>query len=291
MKKVLITGVSGFLGEMLLQTAPIETALSGIYHINSITAKNINLISLDLRDFPSLERFIQQIKPDAIIHTAALSKPNTCQQQPELSFTLNVHVSEYLATLAARYQIPLVFTSTDLVFDGKNAPYKEEDSLHPICVYGEHKALAEKNILSIHPQSIVARLPLMYGFSSRIPNFFTDWQIRLKAGQSITAFSNEYRTAAYGLDVAKGIWLLLQQQQSGIWHLGGKERMSRLEFALQMASYLGCSKALVNAVQQKEVHMPAPRPEDVSLDSSKAFALGYSPIFLRDFFEQLITFT
>jgi dTDP-4-dehydrorhamnose reductase len=291
MKKVLITGVSGFLGEMLLQTAPTQTALWGIYHTNNVKAKNVNLISLDLTDFRSLERFIHQIKPDAIIHAAALSKPNACQVQPELSFTINVQVSEYLAALAAEYQIPFVFTSTDLVFDGKNAPYKEEDTPYPICVYGEHKAIAEKSILTIHPQSIVARLPLMYGISSRIPNFFKDWQIQLKTGQSITAFSDEYRTAAYGLDVAKGIWLLLQQQQSGIWQLGGKERMSRLEFALQMANYLGCSKALVVAAQQKDICMPAPRPADVSLDSSKAFSLGYSPLLLSDFFKQMITFT
>lgn len=269
MKKVLITGVSGFLGEMLLQTAPVSTELWGIYHTNKVMAKNVNLIAFDLTNFSLVEQFIYQIKPDAIIHAAALSKPNTCELQPELSFAINVQASEYLARLAAEYQIPFLFTSTDLVFDGKNAPYKEEDASHPICVYGENKLIAEKNILTIYPQAIVARLPLMYGIPNRVSNFFKDWQIQLKTGQPITAFIDEYRTAAHGLDVAKGIWLLLQQRQSGIWHLGGKERMSRYEFAIQMADYLGCSRKLVIPTQQKDVLMPAARPADVSLDPQK----------------------
>lgn len=284
MKKVLITGVSGFLGEMLLQTAPVATELWGIYHTNRIMAENVNLMSVNLTAFSSVKKLIHQIKPDAIVHAAALSKPNACELQPESSFAINVQASEYLATLAAEYQIPFVFTSTDLVFDGKNAPYKEKDASYPICVYGEHKLMAEKNILTIYPQAIVARLPLMYGIPNRVSNFFKDWQIQLKTGQPITAFMDEYRTAAHGLDVAKGIWLLLQQQQLGIWHLGGKERMSRHEFALQMANYLGCPKTLVIAAQQKDVHMPAARPADVSLDSSKAFSLGYAPRVLVDFF-------
>lgn len=276
MKKLLITGISGFLGWHIAEHIQSDFELLGIYHKTKPYFKNINLNQLDLTDHQSVTVFLNQNKPDAILHLAANSNPNDCEQNP-FSQIINVEVTEHLAKYSATQNIPFLFTSTDLVFDGKNAPYSTTDFPNPIMIYGKQKLEAEQKVLKNYPKAIIARMPLMYGLPKNGLGFMNAWLRNLQAGKNIYCFTDEYRTATFGGDAAQGIFALLKNNANGIFHLGGPERMSRFEFATKMAEHFGLDKNLIIPSLQKEVNMPAKRPADVSLNSNNAFTFGFLP--------------
>ena len=273
--KLLITGVSGFLGSHFLSIFSEEWNLIGTFHQNAVRSNQVATYPLDLQNSSEVNLFLQKHQPQAILHLAAMSNANYCEQDPTTSFVVNVQSSLDMAQFCADEKIPFLFASTDLVFDGQQAPYSESDPTDPVNIYGKHKVIAEQNILKTYPRAIIARLPLMFGHSNSAPNFMTAWLSQLREGKIIKAFTDEYRTAAAAHEVIGGLLLLLRKKVSGIWHLGGAERMSRYDFALKMANYYNLNPNLIEASRQKEVKMAAGRPADVSLNSDKAFALGY----------------
>lgn len=278
MNKLLITGASGFLGWHLCQLAQTQWQVYGLTHSKTITIPNINFLKTDLTDIPTLKTLFQDLKPDAVIHTAAQSQPNFCQQYPDISYQINVIASLAIANLCAEFDIPCVFTSTDLVFNGLNPPYTETDSVSPISYYGEQKVLAEQGMLERYPRTAICRMPLMFGdVPNHATSFIQPFIKTLKEGKVLNLFIDEFRTPVGGSSAAKGLLLALETT-SGILHLGGKERISRYELGLLMADILDLPKHLIQPGYQADIKMFAPRPPDVSLDSSKAFNLGYQPL-------------
>lgn len=286
MKKLLVTGISGFLGWHIAEHLQSDFQLLGIYNKTKPDLKNVQLEQLDLTNQSAVTVFLKAHQPDAVLHLAANSNPNDCEQNP-LSQIINVDVTEHLAQYCAAQNIPFLFTSTDLVFDGKNAPYSTTDTPNPIMVYGKQKLEAEQKVLKIFPKAIIARMPLMYGLPKNGLGFMSAWLRNLQAGKNVYCFTDEYRTATFGGDAAQGIFALLKNEGSGIFHLGGPERMSRFEFATQMAVHFGLDKNLIILSLQKDVNMPAKRPADVSLDSNKTFTFGFLPGKLEDNLKKL----
>ena len=288
MKRLLVTGSSGFLGWTVCQVAKETYDVYGTYSTHSVSSSNISLLKCDLTNFKAVKELFSQLKPDAVLHLAAQSKPNFCQVNPQVSYQINVSATLNLASLCAESAIAFLFTSTDLVFSGKNSSYQESDAVSPINIYGQQKAEAEAEILKIHSQGIICRMPLMFGLPSPVATSFIQGFLKiLESGQTLSLFRDEYRTPVSSLTAAKGILLALENCQGEILHLGGKERISRYEFGCLMADVLGLSLAQITPCQQADVKMAAPRPADVSLDSSKAFSLGYQPQSIR---EELLQF-
>jgi dTDP-4-dehydrorhamnose reductase len=281
MKKLLITGASGFLGWHLCQIAQQEWEVYGTYCSNNLEIPGVKLQKINLTDFQGLKQLFHDIRPDAVIHTAALSQPNFCQNHPQESAAINVTASSNIAGLCADDQIACAFTSTDLVFDGLNAPYKENDPVNPVNIYGEQKVMAEREMLARYPQIAVCRMPLMFGAATpTATSFIQGFVDTLKAGKQLNLFIDEFRTPVSGKTAAKGILLALKTTQ-GIIHLGGKERISRYDFGRLMVEVLKLPSTSLTSCRQQDVKMSAPRPADVSLDSSQAFALGYTPPSLK----------
>ncbi|MBD1997642.1 NAD(P)-dependent oxidoreductase [Leptolyngbya sp. FACHB-541] len=276
MKKLLITGASGFLGWHLCQLAQTNWQVYGTYHRRSVEIPGVTLLPVDLTDFQALQRLFQQLQPDAVIHTAAASSPNFCQTHPEISHAINVSASCNLAGLSADAEIPCVFTSSDMVFDGRNAPYRESDPVCPVNHYGEQKVAAEVGMLARYPKAAVCRMPLMFGAAPFAQSFIQPFIEKLRSGEELNLFIDEFRTPISGTAAAHGLLLALEKVH-GYIHLGGKERMSRYEFGCLMVKVLELSMAKVSACRQADVKMAAPRPADLSMDSSLAFKLGFNP--------------
>jgi dTDP-4-dehydrorhamnose reductase len=289
MNKLLVTGASGFLGWNLCQEARSHWQVYGTYHTHRVRLPGVNLVKINLQDDRQLRQLFEDIRPDAVIHTAAASKPNYCQTHSEVSHAINVTVSLNIARLCAEYNIPCAFTSTDLVFDGQNPPYTESDHVSPISYYGEQKVEAEQKMLEIYPAIAICRMPLMFGLPSPVANSFLQTFItNLQAGKELNLFIDEIRTPASATTAAQGLLLAIAKRVSGILHLGGKERISRYDFGLLLADFLQVSSSLIKPGKQQDVVMAAPRSPDTSLDSSKAFSLGYQPLSLPEELQKLL---
>jgi len=287
MKKLLITGASGFLGWHLCQIAKQEWEVYGTYFSHTLEIPGIKMLKVDLVDFQELKQIFDAVQPAAVIHTAAISQPNFCQTHPDESHAINVTASCNIAGLCADSSISCAFTSTDLVFDGLNAPYRETDPVCPVNIYGEQKVMAEEGMLKRYPMTAICRMPLMFGNETPTATSFIQPFIQtLKQGKELNLFIDEFRTPVSGKTAAKGLLLALEKV-NGLIHLGGKEIISRYDFGRLLVEVFQLAPDGLKGCQQKDVKMAAPRPSDVSLDSSKAFSLGYQPLSLREELQDL----
>ena len=291
MKKLLITGASGFLGWHLCELAKSTWSVYGTCFSHHIDIPNVKMLSVNLTDIQQLKGIFSEIQPAAVIHTAAQSQPNVCQIHPQESHLINVTAACDIARLCAGYGIPCIFTSTDLVFDGCNGPYRETDPVSPVNIYGEQKVMAEQGMLEVYPLTTICRMPLMFGGETpTAKSFLQPFMQTLKSGKTLNLFTDEFRTPVSGTTAAKGLLLALEKQISGILHLGGIERISRYDFGCLLVDILQLPREQIIGCGQKDVTMAAPRPADVSLDSSQAFAMGYSPLSVKEELKMLILY-
>jgi len=241
----------------------------------AITWHRLNL--LETKEIPAL---LNKVAPDLIIHAAAIANANFCEEHPALSHHVNVYASIALAEAAAKLDLPILFISTDLVFNGHSGPYAEDDFPYPLSVYGGQKLAVEESFLNDFEKTMVARLPLLFGWGpSYTQPFLKDWVEKLQAGEIVNAFEDEYRTAISAEDAVKGLEKLVTylldnaidwSAKKRLFHLGGNDRLSRYELGLLIAKYLSLDETLLLPSLQQESTLKAPRPKDVSLTSELA---------------------
>ena len=311
--KLLITGATGLLGSHILRAAKERWHPVATYHRTTRRQAQyffgeIDHGRIDLGDYSETKAMIADVQPAAVIHTAAITDLDYCEQYPHDSLRINLHAATNLAALCGDMDIPFVSTSTDLVFDGANAPYAEDDPPAPINVYAEHKAFAEEGILAAYADAVVARLPLMIGYGSLgRETFFHKLVAAFRSGQEVTLFGDAVRTPVSAAVAADG---LLQIAGSGFeddvnvaeidrvigrLHLGGRDQISLFELGLLTLNILGLSEQLAVPVSvldsyagQLERPFLAARSANVALDSSRAYELGYDPPPLRSQLEELL---
>lgn len=288
MKKVLITGASGFLGWSLCRKARKRWEAIGLCHSHPVIIPGIQVLKTDLSSFQDVKKMFSEVRPDAVIHAAAASQPNFCELFPKESHAVNVKASSELAGLSSDLSIPFVFISTDLVFDGKTPPYSETSHVNPVNRYGAQKAEAEEKIRQYYPESMICRLPLLYGYSGNTcQNFGVEMVQSLKQGKQLHLFYDEFRTPVDTESAAEGILLSFDHQEPLI-HLGGLQSVSRYDMGVELQKILKIPPSLLNSISQKQMSMNALRPLDVSLDSRKAFSLGYKPILICEGFSRMV---
>lgn len=290
-KKLLVTGASGFLGWNVCCIAKGRWETYGTVFSHPLRIEEVRTVSVDLTDSARLEKLFEELSPDAVIHAAAASQPNYCELNQEDSYRINVQASLHVATLCAGGKIPCIFTSTDLVFNGLNSPYGEGDPVSPVNAYGRQKVLAEDGMRERYPEVLICRMPLMFGRPSPVAGSFIQPMLgALRQGREVKLFVDEFRTPISGGAAAQALLLLLGKASGQVLHLGGRERVSRYEFGRLLAEVLRLDRSLLLPCKQEDIPMAAPRPRDVSLDSSKAFHLGFNPPLLRDELNALAPF-
>ena len=150
----------------------MEWAIIGTHYSHSVNISGITPVKIDLTKFNDLKTLLGGIKPAGVIHTAALTDPNFCQENPEASYRINTQAAINIAGLCSDLEIPCLFTSTDLLFDGLNPPYSEEDEPTPGNVYGEHKLMAEIGMRKRCASVVICRMPLIFGRSGSTASSF-----------------------------------------------------------------------------------------------------------------------
>jgi dTDP-4-dehydrorhamnose reductase len=268
--RILLTGASGQLGayliDRLIDRGHEIIAWSGT---EAGRRRGIAVIPVELTDARATEEALAEADPDAILHAAALSATESVRRDPVRASAINVDATTRIADWADRHRRRLVFTSTDLVFDGSRAWNREDDPAGPILEYGRTKHRAEPAVLS-SGKGIVARISLLFGPSRCGRHYFFDRAIEaLRRGEPQSFFEDEHRTP---LDLASAASILVRLAESdlaGLFHVAGPERVSRFDLMRRSATALGLDASLVRPGRRADVDLPEPRPADVSLDTSK----------------------
>jgi dTDP-4-dehydrorhamnose reductase len=279
---LLITGASGMLGHALCKQALEQGPVAGIYHLRRPGVRGIDPVQADLCEQGAPERLMNTLKPAAVIHVAAMADVTACEEESGRSENINVRVPGRLASLCAKQEIPFIFVSTDLVFGGDRPPYREKDKTDPLSVYARQKVRAEDLVLKNWPRALVCRLPLMIGVAPEGHYHFCSQMLRaIREDQPLRLFVDEFRTPVDTDSAARGLLLLLGRFH-GLFHLGGRTRVSRHTLGMMIAEAMGIAPRMILPVTLDSLHLPVPRARDVSLDSRKAFAAGYTPLALDE---------
>ena len=260
--RAIITGAAGLIGQYLLNAAPRWAP--------DWNVQGLSRADLDLTDRANVERTWQSIKPNAVIHCAALSRTKDCEQDPEAARRINVEATAHLVKLSR--DIPFIFLSSGEVFDGKTGWYVETDEPNPINVYGKTKLEAERVVLQ-NPRHTVVRIVLTAGTSQNGDRSFVEDMCRTaKAGKDVTLYADEFRCPLPAGVIARVIWELVDRKQPGLYHLGGSERLSRWEIGETLLPWCPELKGYLKKGSARN-HVGSPRPADLSLRYDKTQSL------------------
>ncbi|MBN1903404.1 SDR family oxidoreductase, partial [Candidatus Sumerlaeota bacterium] len=279
MKKIFLTGGSGFLGWHVIRALAGRYELCCASHASPLPdMMNIRAMPVDFLTPCSLKNIIEPIEPDIVIHMAALSKTGFCEENPEIAHRINVEATREILEGTNPVLTRVIYISTDLVFDGSKGFYRESDIPNPTMVYSQTKLEAENLVQSRGGNYAILRLALMYGKGSPGHDSFLSWLEKDIAHGSVILFTDEYRTPLYVRDAASAIDRLVESDFTGIMHLGGGRRCSRYEFGIEFTKQKGYPVGVIVGKKLMDTPINMVRPPDVSLDSTLAKSvLGIHP--------------
>lgn len=253
--KLLVTGGSGFVGTGILRRAPADRMIAAMYLAHPIERPDVAAFCVDVRNPDAVNRLLAEFRPDVVIHTAARMSGGTMM-------ATNIEGTRNVARAAKQIGARLIHLSSDVVFDGEHAPYHEDDAPAPITPYAKSKARAEQIVKTEHPQAVIVRTSLVYGFDPMDPR--TQQTLN---GEMPHLFTDEYRCPIFVDDLADALLELAQNDFAGVLHIAGAQRVSRYEFGLKLAHAFNSKPKFQPAVSASH---PSPRPRDCSLDISLA---------------------
>ncbi len=282
--KILITGSNGLLGQKLIE----------FYQANSLyqliaTAKGVDRFpnkngyefeSLDITNHAELDRVIGLHKPDAIIHTAAMTNVDACEGDKEGCDLLNIKAVQYLVQACNKNNVHLVHVSTDFIFDGTHGPIDENELPNPISYYGLSKLKAEQYVIENSQSWAIARTVLVYGIVSDMSrsNIVLWAKGALESGKEIKVVSDQFRTPTLAEDLAMGCALIAGKKATGIYNISGKDFMSVFDLVYQVADFWNLDKNLLKMSSSEGIQQAAKRPPITGFRIDKAMnELAYQP--------------
>lgn len=266
MKRVLITGASGFLGTKLFEmySSESETEVLGTYSSNP----REGMVQLDVTNPEQTRDIITKFKPDIVIHTVALSDPDICEQRKEDAEGINHLGTKNVVEACREIDARVEYISTVYVFDGKKGHYIEEDTPHPINWYGETKLKAEKEVATL-PEYGIYRFDKLYGYNGEgKPN---DAFSKIKAGEPFEVNNDQIRQPLFVDDVGKSLRLVQKRGASGIFHLAGPDNINKYELTRKLAELVEKESLVVPIAEAEQL---ARRPKDASISATKMERLG-----------------
>ncbi len=285
MKRILITGSNGLLGQKL---AELLLTQSGVEMLATSRGENklaailpqVPFASMDVTDKAQVEEVISTFRPTHIIHTAAMTNVDQCETDHNGALLLNRDAVQYLVDACEKYNVHLVHVSTDFIFDGEDGPYSEDAEANPVNFYGETKRLAEEIVKKAKCRWAILRTVLVYGVAHDYGRTNIVLWVRdsLQAGKVIKVVTDQFRTPTLAEDLAMGCWLTAKHDAEGIYHISGSEMLTPYDMAMQVADYFDLDNSLIDKADGNTFSQPAKRPPKTGFNISKAQEqLGYRP--------------
>ncbi len=285
MKKILVTGSNGLLGQKLVHAMingdQFECIATSVGPNRIKEKKGYSYQELDITNRHDVLQMIAEIKPDTVINTAAMTNVDACESDKEGCDRLNVDAVRYLVEACEENDVHLIHLSTDFVFDGEDGPYAEEDRPNPLSYYGNSKFKSEEIVKNSGLKSwSIARTIIVYGLVDEMSrsNLVLWAKGALEKGDPIKVVDDQFRSPTLAQDLAAGCLLIAEKETSGIFHLSGPESMSILEAVEKIGAFYGLSTENVAPIKSESLGQDAKRPPRTGfiLDKAKA-ELGYQP--------------
>ena len=291
MKRILVTGANGLLGQNMVQLfdGKFELFASGIEKQFVLDEKKFNYKVLDITDLDHCKEIVDDIKPDIIINTASMTNVDECEIEKEMCWNINVKGVENLAKAAKRKMTFIIHISTDYIFDGDDGPYSEDDRPNPIGYYGKSKLASENAIRMVGIPYAIIRTSVLFGLGINVKkNFFLWLNNNLKQRRKVNIVTDQYNTPTLVNDLSDGILKLIQKSAYGVFNMSGKEYINRFDFAVSLANVFGYDKKLINPIKTESLKQKANRPMKGGLVIDKAIEeIEYNPKSMVEIFTYL----
>ncbi|MBN1380318.1 MAG: dTDP-4-dehydrorhamnose reductase [Deltaproteobacteria bacterium] len=255
--KILILGHKGMLGfDLMLKLHPA----------NELTGKDID--DFDITSPDDCRDIISESKPDCVINAAAFTNVDACETEKERSFDVNALGVKNIVEACKKRNVKIVHFSTDYVFDGtKNSPYTEKDICNPINFYGQTKREGETFLHALSQNYLVIRTSWLYGINGR--NFVKTIMQKAQTEKKLEVVNDQIGSPTYTKDLAGAVKLLLEKNQTGIFHVTNRGHCSWYDFAVKILQNNNMTDVTVNPVKTEQFVRPAMRPAYSVLSNRK----------------------
>lgn len=271
--RIAITGASGLLGRALIASAaPRHDIIAGIHSSELLDAGPIEQCPLDLTDAESIRRFVDQTRPDYLIHSAAITDVDLCEREPKRAQILNADATRLIVDAVRNLQTRVVYISTDYVFDGTAGPYSETDATNPINVYGKTKLEGELAVRSLDERGVIVRSASFLGLGGpERPTFAERMLETMRTNPPLRAATDQVSNVTPVDELAFGIMRLIESGGTGIWHIVHPQLISRYDLAVMLAKRAGLdTDQCIQRVAYESLGRAAKRPLQGGLNCEKA---------------------
>lgn len=280
---ILVTGANGLVGQKIIEqlsSHTVQVIATGKGASRIPQTSNAFYIPADITQKNEVNHIFDQFPITQVIHCAAVTNVDYCELHPLECQKGNVDAVEYLISACEKHASKLIHVSTDFIFDGSDGPYDEEAKPNPLSIYGNSKLQAEELVTKSKISWAIARTILVYGVSKDMSrsNIVLWVKKSLEEKKQIQVVIDQLRTPTLADDVAQGLILLALKNAEGIFNIGGPDKMTIFEIAMQVAKFWNLDTELIKPTLSYTIKQPAKRPPITGLKIQKAIQqLGYQP--------------
>lgn len=283
-KKILVTGSNGLLGQKLIHALISHTQFELVATSRGENRCGIltgyTYYSLDITNEEEVKEVFEQVQPNIVIHTAAMTNVDACELDHAACTKMNVDAVQYLVTAAEKCMAHFIHLSTDFIFDGTHGPVDENEKPAPLSFYGESKLKGEQIVQLANCTWAIARTVLVYGVVDDMSrsNIVLWAKGALEQGKTIPVVDDQFRTPTLAEDLAQGCIKIAENGATGIYNISGPDFMNILELVNRVADFWHLDKTLIVPSKSEGIKQPAKRPPVTGFILTKAInELGYAP--------------
>lgn len=267
-KKMLITGVSGLLGNNLAYYFKDKYNVLGLYLAHPVAINGLQTQKADLLSENILRSIVREFAPDILIHCASLANVDFCEINRELTDLVNIEGTRIVVDSLKNSDAKLIYISSDSVYDGVQGGFQESDIINPQNYYGLSKYKGELEVIK-KKHALIFRTNI-FGWNIQPKFSIAEWVLNeLTNGRPIKGFRDAVFSSIYNFELARMMDLAIEHDLSGIFNCGSKTSMSKYEFALHIADCFNLDKKLIQPISINDFTFHAKRGKNLTMNVGK----------------------